>query len=228
MSQANRISQLYNSQPDLDLSIVSQHMVDEISLRIMEFVRTYDPTDVTYMPHVFPTKLERWTNIIEKLATRLEDPAAALETSVEALSDWTREYKEALDFDWDYQTWRYIGNSDEAVKMSMFEAEKNLYVARGISNPDAALSEAIDQQKKHGLQARDTAVSTFCKLAKQYPAEGVAALDAMPQDKSERLSNRLSGVLDLQVFKAELSASIPQGYTPKAKRIIAPSQQPFF
>lgn len=229
MSHADRLSQLYNSRKDVDLSFIGQCMTDEIDMRIMEFVRTYDPADVAYMPHVFPARLERWAYIIEQVAGKADDPVSAIESSVRALSYWSRECQSALTFDWDHQTRIYI-NGDDSVpptKVSQFEREKLLYVARNISDPENALKEAIDAQKKYGLQARDTAVATFCKLARQYPAEALTALNNMPQDRFDRMKGYLSGVLDFQALKTELAAAIPSGYVPRSKKPTPPSPELF-
>lgn len=227
MSHADRLSQLYNNRKDVDLSFIGQCMTDEIDMRIMEFVRTYDPADVAYMPHVFPAKLERWAYIIEQVAAKADDPVSALESSMRALSYWSRECQDALTFDWDHQTRIFIGDSDEPTKVSQFEREKLLYVARNISDPEGALKEAIDAQKKYGLQARDTAVATFCKLARQYPAETLAALNSMPEDRFDRMKEYLSEVLDFQELKTELAAAIPAGYTVRSKKHTPPSPEFF-
>lgn len=229
MSHASRISQLYNNRKDVDLAFIGQCMTDEIDMRIMEFVRVYDPADVAYMPHVFPAKLERWAYIIEQVAAKADDPVSALESSIQALSSWSRECQAALTFDWDYQSYIFIDGDDSipAVKVSQFEKEKLLYVARNISDPAGALKEAIDAQKKYGVQARDAAVSTFCKLARQYPAEAMAALNNMPQDRFDRMKCYLSGVLDFQALKTEMAAAVPSGYLPRTKKVSPPSPEFF-
>lgn len=228
MSHADRISQLYNSRKALDLAYIGQCMTDELGMRLMEFVRNYDPSDVKCMPHVFPARLARWEHVMEQLAVKEDNPVAALASSIKAVTDWSVQYKRATSFDWDYQTSRYIGDSDEPVKMSLLEAEKLLYVARGISHPDTALPEAIDLQKQHALQAREKAMSTFCKLAKQYPAEALAALEDMTPKYSDNLSRHLAGIIDLDAFKTQLNAAIPPGYTKKAKKPVTQPQEPFF
>lgn len=227
MSHADRLSQLYNSRTDVDLAFIGQCMTDEIDMRIMEFVRTYDPTDVAYMPHVFPARLGRWAYIVEQVASKADDPVSALESSIQAVSYWSRECQSVLTFDWDHQTHIYIGDSDEPTKVSQFERERLLYVERNILDPEGALKEAIEQQKQHGLQARDMAVSTFCKLAQQYPAETLAALGSMAQEENDRLQSHLTGILDLQALKADLTASIPAGYTPRTKKAVPPRQDFF-
>jgi hypothetical protein len=213
MSHANLISQLNqhkNGGNDLEnLTKVCRDMTYGIETQIAEFVRIYDPSDVSLAPHALSAQLNRWAYIPERIATHHKDPASALKLSFDAVSSWTDEYDYAAKVDWDAKTRIYLKEEDEEpTTVTNMDAEEGLYVARDISNPRAVLQEAITIQKDYGLQARDIAVRTFSKLANQFPAQGLAFLDNIPQEESDKIQNCLSDTLDLRALKSELAGSM--------------------
>lgn len=209
MSHAARISAYYHSRANISLQEISEGMMDEITMLTLETEREFDSHDPSCMPHVFQAKLERWSYVITRIATVDADPVTALRCAFNGVIATAVECR-AFDRDWNEKTW-HAGRKQE---MSYLEINANIFLKRGMADPEDAARRAIEAQKDRAVAARACAIKTLTDLATLYPAEAVGVLDRPAMMTFEQVSNHLKAVFDPFTFRDQLAESLPSGAAP--------------